>query len=168
MLGAAEGFAQRRGGRTDGPEGSEIGYGGYSAPTVSKFSLAVDGGANIALRKSSAEGAPLYLGGTASYWITDWATLGVHVNYAFNTERLVALIGPIFRTDTWPVSFNLGLRAGIANDEKTRFAISPEIGADMLLVDHFLIGLVVAWDLPIGEGANPSQLRIGLRLGWRF
>ena len=80
----------------------------------------------------------------------------------------MALIGPVFRTDTWPLSFNLGFRAGVANDDKTRFAISPELGADMLVADHFLLGFVAAWDVPIGSGATPSQVRIGLRLGWRF
>jgi hypothetical protein len=129
----------------------------------------LDGGANISVKKLGAKKAPLYLGGTVSYWIKDWATVGVHVNYAFNTERLVALLGPVFRTDTWPLSFTLGFRAGIANDAKTRFAISPEVGADMLIVnDHLLIGFLAAWDFPIGEGATPSQIRIGLKLGWRF
>jgi hypothetical protein len=167
MLGAVEGFAQKRGGRTDGPEGSEIGYGGYSRPMVSAFSLALDGGANFAT-KSGTTGTPMYIGGTASYWMTDWSALGVHCNYAFNTERFMALIGPSFRTDTWPLSFNVGLRAGIASDTKTRFAISPELGMDMLVVDHFIIGLLGAWDLPLGEGATPSQVRVGLKLGWRF
>jgi len=169
VLGATEAFAQRQGGRTDGPEGSEVGYGGYAPLEVRRFSLAVDGGASIGLKSmGKGNGAPLYVGGTLSYWMTDWSLLSVHANYAFNTERLMALIGPSFRTDTWPVSFTIGLKAGIAHDVKTRFALSPELGMDMLLAQRFIIGLLGAWDLPIGEGSKPSQLRIGLQLGWRF
>lgn len=168
-LGATEVWAQKQGGRTDGPEGSEVGYGGYTTPTVNRFSLAADMGANIAMKSFGGKGTPIYLGGTLSYWMTDWASLGLHSNYAFNTERFIALIGPTFRTDSGgPLSFNIGLRAGIASDEKVRFALSPELGMDMLLAQRLIIGLLGAWDVPLGEGARPSQLRIGLKLGWRF
>jgi len=168
MLGAAEGFAQRQGGRTDGAEGSEVGFGGYTASTVGRFSLAAEGGANFALKKGVADGAPLYVGGTLSYWMTDWSSIGLQANYAFNTERLMVLMGPSFRTDTWPMSFYIAVRAGFAKDTKTRFALSPELGADMLLAQRFIMGLLAAWDWPMGEGTMPSQLRVGLRLGWRF
>ncbi|MCL2625915.1 MAG: hypothetical protein FWD46_03730 [Cystobacterineae bacterium] len=171
MLGATEGLAQRQGGRTDGPENSEWGHGGYSRSTVGYFSVAVDWGANFAVKKSTASGTPLYVGGTGSYWITDWALMGVHLNYAFNTERFMALIGPTFRTDTWIMSFHASCKAGLAHDgrdKNSRFAISPQLGVDMVIIRHLLIGLLGVWDLPIGKGKMPSQIRVGLNLGWRF
>jgi len=167
VLGAAESFAQRQGGRTDGPEGSEVGHGSYTAPTVGRFSLAVDGGANFAMSSADKRSAP-YVGGSLSYWMTDWSSLSLQANYAFNTERVMVLIGPSFRTDTWPVSFTIGLKAGMAHDTRTQFALSPELGMDMLVAQRFIIGLLGAWDIPVVDGLKFSQVRIGLQLGWRF
>ncbi|MCL2177926.1 MAG: hypothetical protein FWB81_00710 [Cystobacterineae bacterium] len=171
MVGGVEGFAQARASGGGVPEEAERGLGGYSHTVASRFSVAVDGGANFVVKKSPAKGAPFYIGGTGSYWITEWALMGIHLNYAFNTERFMALIGPTFRTDTWPLSFHISCKAGFARDgqeKKSRLAVAPQFGMDILLVEHLIIGLLGAWDLPTGKGRMPSQVRLGLNLGWRF
>ncbi|MCL2011692.1 MAG: hypothetical protein FWG75_02735 [Cystobacterineae bacterium] len=184
MLGAAEGFAQRYGGRASAPEGSELDYGGYRYSKMGSFSLSAEWGANFAINSRNAEGerttsgSPMYVGGTGSYWITDWALLGMHFNYAFNTKRFMAVVGPTFRTDTWPLSFNMGFKAGLSNDDidrRTRFAISPSFGIDLLIEEHLMIGFSWAWDLQLDERdrrtparERASQIRMGLNLGWRF
>jgi hypothetical protein len=163
-------LAQERG-RTDGPEGSEIGKGGYESSFGGKWSLALDFGASV---RTSAPlsgvplGLPLYFGATATFWLTDWVQLDAHGAYAFDSGRVLALVGPRFRTPTWPVSGSLGLRPGIITEPNVglRFGLSPVASVDLILARHVLVGLQGSVDLPIA-GGSPG-LRLGLNAGWRF
>lgn len=161
--------AAQEGGRTDGPEGAEIGKGGYtSASEVSAFSLALNWGASVNLAPLNGVGAPLYLGATASYWVTDWFAAELHGAYAFNTSRVFSYLGPRFRTPTYPVSGGIGLRAGAIFDpfQGVRFGLSPVASVDLILQRHFLASLEACFDIPIA--GNGTTTRIGLTLGWRF
>ncbi len=170
LLGSVSAFAQERG-RTDGPEGSEVGRGGYSSSFGGKFSLALDFGASVKVTSTYHGvpfGSPLYFGGTGSFWLTDWFQLDAFGGYTFDSGRGLALIGPRIRTPTWPISGALGLRAGIITEPGVglRFALSPVASVDVILGRHFLLGLQGSIDVPIaGAGAG---LRIGLNAGWRF
>lgn len=154
-------------GRTDGPEGSEIGEGGYTSTTSGRLSLAVDWGGTVPVTPYA--GAPLYFGGTVSGWMADWFLLDAYGGYSLNTQRLDVLVGPRFRTATWPVSLSAGLRGGLMYDagiSSARFGISPVVAADMVFMRHLLVGLQGAVDIPVG--GNGQQFRIGLNIGWRF
>ncbi|MBX7098366.1 MAG: hypothetical protein K1X89_11685 [Myxococcaceae bacterium] len=167
VLLSATAFAQDRG-RTDGPENSEWGKGGYDKPLSGSFSLAFDFGGAINNTPLGGSGAPLYMGGTASYWMTDWFLMDLHGSYAFNSQRFHGLLGPRFRTATWPVSGSLGLRAGIITDPLAgvRFGLSPIAAVDMMFNRHLIAGLEGAIDIPIA--GNGVTYRIGLNIGWRF
>lgn len=174
LLAACAAGAQE-GGRTDGPEGSEVGKGGYPRPSgSSRLSLMIDWGAALPvgtvqpLGGLGPQGAPLYLGGTFSFWMYDWFLLDAHGSYAFNAGRVNALIGPRFRTATWPVAASLGLRAGAIYDPSTglRFGLSPVATVELILMKHLLLGLQGSFDIPLA--GNGSLLRIGLNVGWRF
>lgn len=156
-------------GRTDGPEGSEVGHGGYQSVSGGKFSLAADFGGAIVLSGAVA-GPPLYAGATATLWFTDWFKLDLLGNWVFNAQRLNVLVGPRFSTWGWPVTFGAGLHAGVIYDvgPGVRFGLSPNISADMLFARHFLASLKAALDIPIGAPVTPMAIRIGLSLGWRF
>ena len=165
----------QEGGRTDGAEGSEQGKGGYEKPSGNgKFSIALNWGASIPvglnapLGGNGFTGAPLYLGGTVSLWMFDWFLLDAHGSYAFNTGRTNILIGPRFRTNTWPVSASLGIRAGAIIDPQVglRFGLSPVATVDMIFIKHVLLGLEASFDVPVA--GNGASLRVGLNLGWRF
>lgn len=162
---SAVAFAQSPG-RTDGPEGSEVGTGGYRGQGVGKFSLAADFGGSVSLLGGST-GVPLYVGLTPSFWVADWFVLDLFGGYSFNSRTLNVLVGPRLRTPTWPLSGFLGLRAGPAfTPAGVRFSVSPIVGADLVAMKHLLAGLHLSCDLPIG---GPGiDLRIGLNLGWRF
>jgi hypothetical protein len=162
-------------GRTDGAEGSEVGHGGYTSSTMGRFSLVADFGGAIATTGPllGIQGAPLYVGGTASLWFADWFKLDLLGNWVFNAQRLNVLLGPRFSTPTWPVSFGGALHAGIMYDSggSVRFGLSPELSAEMLFARHFLAGLKVALDIPIGAASFARAdlvTRIGIHLGWRF
>lgn len=170
VLFSALAASAQEGGRTDDKEGSEVGKGGYDKPLSGKFSLAFDWGASIATRAplSGVSGAPLYLGGTFSFWMADWFLLDAHGSYSFDRQRTAILVGPRFRTWTWPISGSLGLRSGMIYEPNIglRFGLSPIASLDMIFARHFIAGLEGCVDVPI-EGTGAS-VRVGLNLGWRF
>lgn len=175
LLFTAFAAAAQEGGRTDGAEGSEQGKGGYERPSGSgRLSLVLNWGASAAvgvnppLSGNTFTGPPLYLGGTASLWMYEWFLFEAHGSYAFNSGRTNVLLGPRFRTNTWPVSGSLGLRAGAILDPQAglRFGLSPVASVEMIFFKHLLLALEGSWDIPIA--GNGSGVRVGLNLGWRF
>lgn len=163
--------AQERG-RTDGPEGSEYGKGGYADPGGGAFSLEFNWGAAMHAgphRRGAPEGPPLFLGATASFWGDDWVQLDVSGAYLLDGGRVDLLAGPRFRTYGWPLSLSVGLKAGlmVIPQEGTFFGLSPQVGADLLLGnEHVLLGLGYAPDIPIGGGSLAHKLF--MNIGYRF
>lgn len=161
--------AQSRG-RTDGPEGSEYGKGGYQRlGGAQQFSIAFDWGAAIESDTRRYDGTPLFFGLTASYWMTDWFLLDASGNYLLSSKKFNLLVGPRFRTVTYPVSFVVGLKAGpiFFNNNTVRFGISPVAGFDLLLERHVLLGINYAPDIPLGDDGGVSH-RIFMTIGYRF
>ena len=92
--------AQERG-RTDGPEGSEYGKGGYESLDEDRLSLELHWGAAVNQESSPAgapEGPPLFLGLTASFLGDGWYQLDFTGAYVFDGGRLNLLVGPRVRT----------------------------------------------------------------------
>jgi hypothetical protein len=172
--GAAQ--AQERG-RTDGPEGSEYGKGGYSrAPLGGNFSIQLDWGGAV-LDNGANGGTPMVIGGTLTFWQDDWFLLDLSGAYLANGKRTDLLIGPRFRTPYWPVSLSLGLKAGaiffpqvLDTSSTVRFGLSPQVGLDLLFNDKIPLGLNYALDIPIGTPAGVDLIahRIYLSVGYRF
>lgn len=163
LLGSSVGWAQERG-RTDGPEGSEYGKGGYEKHGGGSFSVQADLGAAI---QDGATGVPLYGGATASFWASDWFLLDLSGGYLGPNGKVNVLAGPRFRTATWPISGTLGLKAGaIFTRSGLRFGLSPQAGADLLFHDRFLLGLNYAPDIAIG--GDGVAHRIFMSIGYRF
>lgn len=159
-------LAQERG-RTDGPEGSEIGKGGYADPSAGSVSLQLDWGGSFA---EFDQDPPLFVGGTASYWMDDWFLVDLSGAYLFNTETFQALVGPRFRSPfTYPLAFSLGLKAGVAllGGDDVYFTLSPQVGGDFLVSDKVLLGLTYSPDFYLGADSNPNH-RVFLNLGYRF
>jgi hypothetical protein len=177
VLGSTWAFAQGQG-RTDGPEGSEYGKGGYQpAPSASvagnggRVSLAFNGGASLyrpAPLSGTGLNVPLFAGATVSFWADDWFLIDLSGAHLFNAQRTQFLIGPRFRTPTWRISGYAGLQAGAMFDATNGllFGLSPNVGGDLLLTDNWLLGLGYALDIPIGGGSTAS--RLSLNLGYRF
>jgi hypothetical protein len=172
VLLAAPGLAaaQERG-RTDGPEGSEVGKGGYVRPNGGRFSLQLDWGASLKDYRplgGAPVGPPLFVGLTASLWADEWFVLDASAAYLADSGRILALIGPRFRTGFWPVSLYAGVRAGLIQSPAVgaRFGLSPSVGADLTLANHVLLGLNYSLDWPVaGDGLGH---RIFMNVGYRF
>lgn len=164
-------------GRTDGPEGSEYGKGGYRDPGGGHFSLEFNWGAAVNQKpppEGAPEGPPLFLGLTASLWGDDWYQLDFSGAYVLDGSRLDLLVGPRVRTYGYPLSLHLGLKAGaiVIPEVGLRFGLSPQIGADLLLGDHdnIILGLAYAPDIPLPveiEGDSVTH-RLFMSLGYRF
>jgi hypothetical protein len=156
-------------GRTDGPEGSEIGHGGYSRPSnYGWLSIQLDWGAAL-LNNGSNDGAPLEVGGTLSFWQDDWFLLEVSGEYLDRGHRTDLLVGPRFRAAGWPVALSVGLKAGaiFLPENNVRFGIAPQVGLDLDVHRGILVGLNYAMDIPIDE-TDLIAHRVFLSLGYRF
>lgn len=160
-------LAQERG-RTDGPEGSEYGKGGYGEPGGGMFSLSLSWGAALPSTPLSGNTAPLFVGAIGTFWLDDWFVFDVAPSYLFNSRRLNLLVGPRFRTMGYPIGAYIGLHAGAISipDAGVRFALSPQLGVDMTFADHYLAGLGYAMDIPLG-GPSTNH-RIFMNVGYRF
>lgn len=163
-------LAQERG-RTDGPEGSEYGKGGYSRASSGRFSFQLNFGAALGENNylSGVGRVPLMAGLTATFWGDEWIVVDLDGIYNFQQSRIHALIGPRFRTGFWPVSLWAGLKAGptITAGEGVRFSLTPTVGADMMVGDHLLAGLGYAFDIQFGASAYSTH-RIFMSVGYRF
>jgi hypothetical protein len=163
--------AQNTGGRTDGPEGSELGQGGYTSEGGGKFSLGLQWGASLQETQplSGAGGtAPLFVGVTGAYWADDILLLEMAGQYLLNNNRVNLMVGPKVRTGFWPISLYLGLKAGaiLIPNAGLRFGLSPEVGADILIRRKAMLGLGYAADFAIG--GTGTNHRIYMSFGWRF
>lgn len=160
--------AQERG-RTDGPEGSEYGKGGYEARREGRFSLGLDFGASmISNPVANRVGPPIFAGLTVSFWGDDWFVVDASGAYLLDSQRIDILVGPRFRTAFYPVSAHIGLKAGtvISPTSGLRFAISPQIGGELLLADKLIMGLNYNVDVPIW--ADAVAHRVYMTMGYRF
>ncbi len=170
MLGLSIAAPAQSRGRNDGSQDSEYGKGGsQQIGGAPHFSLAFDWGAVIESDTRRYNGAPLFLGLTASYWTTDWFLLDASANYLLSSKKFDLLLGPRFRTVTYPFSFAVGLKAGpiFFNDSSVRLGISPQAGFDLILEGHVLLGLSYAPDIPLGGDGGVSH-RILIGVGYRF
>jgi len=169
VLGATGALAQERG-TTTGPEGSEIGKGGYvSGPGgLGGFSLTADGGGVITI-KGGQFSPPLFAGLTASFWDADFYRIDLSGFYVPDPKLWGALLGPSFHTTTWPIAFSIGFQAGlfIPNSGSVNFIVSPRVGMDWITQSHFQLGIFSNFDIDVAN-FDASIIRIGLSLGWRF
>jgi hypothetical protein len=172
LAAAAPCLAQERG-RTDGPEGSEYGKGGYFSPTGSHdFSVNFSFGGAIQSDQSDGGkyGAPLFAGVTATFWPSDWVVFDLSGTYVASGRRFNALAGPRFRTPfLYPLSLSAGLQAGVIvlKDAGARFGISPNAMIDFEVTRRILFGLGYALDVPVSSGAGVVH-RVFVSAGFRF
>jgi hypothetical protein len=154
------------GGRTDGPEGSEIGHGGYTKRSGGKFSLQLDFGAKI---PTAPNRVPLFAGLTGGFWVDEWFVVDATALYSFDQQTQIQ-VGPRFRTITYPMSANIGVKAGATVFNRAgvvAFTVSPQAGADFVL-NNVLFGLSYAIDLSFLTSTPSVGHRVFMSLGYRF
>ncbi|MFW5879049.1 MAG: hypothetical protein ACOCVR_04440 [Myxococcota bacterium] len=162
--------SQKRG-RTDGPEGSHIGAGGYEPAGFHRYSLELQFGAALSERPPLSGrdvGPPISLGALFAFWGDDWVRMDLSAHHLLSNGHTALLVGPRFQSGFWPVSGSAGLKAGLIwiPEVGPRFGISPQVGAEMLLGDSPLLGIGWALDIPIGEPGLSH--RPHMNAGFRF
>ena len=155
-------------GRTDGPEGSEIGKGGYRlAGTPGTWSVAPFLGAAMVESDGDSETDLMY--GLNVGWRTeDW--LGVHASYAFIQDQETSLFGVGVRNilEYEPFNYHLSLDAELyaPSEGDTSFGIAPGAGAEVLLTDNLSLGLQYQRDFIFSDepiGINRFTARVAFR-----
>ena len=155
-------------GRTDGPEGSEIGKGGYPyAGIAGAFSVAPILGAAMVESDRDSETDLMY--GLNVGWRTeDW--LGVHASYAFILDQQTNLFGVGVRNilEYEPFNYHLSLDAELYSPSEgdTNFGLAPGVGAEVLLNDNLSLGLQYQRDFIFSDesiGINRFTARMAFR-----
>jgi hypothetical protein len=177
LLVAPSALGQERG-TTTGPEGSEIGKGGYepASSVAGSFSIRVEGGGAFPVEGSFDQ--PFFVGGTASYWVDDFYRLDVSGAYIPTGNDVgtgddlavwEALVGPSFHFLTYTVGLTLGVQAGVQlpSEGDEHFLISPRVGLDFLPDGPLLLGFAANYDWAVDDN-DASITRAYLSLGVRF
>lgn len=130
-------------GRTDGPEGSEIGKGGYRHARIQgAFSVAPILGAAMVESDRDSE-TDLVYGLNVGWRTEDW--LGVHASYALILDQETSLFGVGVRNilEYEPFNYHLSLDAELyaPSEGDTNFGLAPGVGAEVLLNDNLSLGL---------------------------
>lgn len=165
-------WAQEAGGRTDGPEGSEVGYGGYqSVRPRTRFALTVDWGGTVVSNGYVTRSA-FAAGGTASFFADEWIALDLSGEYLYDRDGVELLAGPRFRLPTYPVGISGALKAGTVfwtppnQNTVGYFALSPQASLELNLFEHVPLALTYALDIPFG--ADQVINRIFMSAGYKF
>lgn len=161
-------------GRTDGPEGSEVGRGGYPhyGTPGSLFIEPFFGAANVDIEGTGDESSQtdLIYGANVGYFMEEW--LGVHAGYGYiagdqKASIYSAGIRNILRNE--PFNWFMGLDTELYSPDEgnSHFGIAPGVGAEVVLSDRFRAGLQYQHDFIFSDDTI-SINRFTARLQLKF
>ena len=162
-------------GRTDGPEGSEYGKGGYRfLTTYGKYYL--EGYFGAAVIDIEPDNVPnvsktdLMGGFGAGYLVEEW--LAVQLGYGHISGDLSAdlySIGMRQSVNRRPFNYQFGLDAEIYSPDSgsSKFGIAPAVGAELIMSEHLRLGLQFQHDFIFSDD-NISINRFSARLQYNF
>ena len=145
-------------GRTDGPEGSEYGKGGYSRYGFGGgyFLEGYFGSAQVDLEVEGADNTSetdLLAGLTIGYQIEDW--LSFQVGFGQISDQKIGLynIGARSRSDFDPFGYFLTLDAGLVSPDggDSKFSVTPGAGVDLRLGEKLGVGLAFQHDFVMSD-----------------
>lgn len=143
-LAAGAGAKEPEPGRTDGPEGSEYGKGGYQRHhTGGGYYLdGYFGSASVDWEGLRAQ-SDLIAGFDAGYMVEDW--LAFQVGYGYITDQKIGLYSLGMRSsyDAEPFNYYFTLGAEVFSPDQgdSQFGLVPGVGAEMMLNDRLRVGL---------------------------
>ncbi len=173
-LAASAGAKEPEPGRTDGPEGSEYGKGGYVRRNSS-----VSGGGYYAegyLGSASVnpEGQPtrsnLIAGVNAGYMVEDWLSFQAGFGHIDEQETNLYSIGMRSMYNAEPFNYYFGLGAEIfdpAGQVDNQFGLVPGVGAEMILNERVRVGIDYQHDVVMGDHTtNIDRVGVHVRIGF--
>jgi opacity protein-like surface antigen len=158
---ASAGAAEPDTGRTDGPEGSEYGTGGYRYYGLGGryFLESFFGSARVDVEVEEVEDldhssqTDLLGGFNVGYQIEEG--LSFLLGFGYISEQKISLFSGGMRTnyDLRPFSYFLSLDAEIYSPDQgdSKFGIVPGAGAELLLSDHLRVGLAYQHDFVFSD-----------------
>jgi hypothetical protein len=163
-------------GRTDGPEGSEYGKGGYPFYRetgefyldgyVGSATVDIEFKDNLTPNFSQTD---IVYGISAGYQVEDW--LGFGLGFGHITEQKINLYsaGVLASYNLEPLNYFLSLDAEIFNPEtgSSKFGFAPGVGAEVVLTDYLRAGLRFQHDFIFADDTI-SINRFTARLQLRF
>ena len=162
-------------GRTDGPEGSEYGKGGYRYFRTDGrlFVEGFFGAARVAWEAKGASDSnsttDLIAGINAGYQVEDW--LSFQLGYGHISDQKINLFAGGMRSayNLEPFSYFFSLDAELFSPDKgeEQFALVPGVGAEMVLNDHLRVGLGYQHDFIFADD-NMGIDRVTARVQFRF
>ena len=168
------GVADTEPGRTDGPEGSEYGKGGYrySGMGGQYYLEPFFGSAQVGREVEGADESSrtdLVGGFNAGYQIEDW--LAFQLGFAYISEQQISLYSAGIRNryNLEPFGYFFALDAEIYSpeQEKSQFGIAPGAGAELLLSERLRVGLGYQHDFIFSDD-NIGINRFTAKLQFKF
>ena len=157
-------------GRTDGPEGSEYGKGGYRYwSTGGAYFLEGFVGAAVVDTDLEVSETDLFSGVNAGYMVEDW--LAVQLGFGHISDQKTNLFSAGMRSsyDLDPFSYSFSLDTELYSPDvgSTKFGIAPGVGAEMHLSERLHIGLLFQHDFIFADD-NISINRFSGKIQFQF
>lgn len=157
-------------GRTDGPEGSEYGKGGYRYwSTGGAYFLEGFVGAAVVDTDLEVSKTDLFSGVNAGYMVEDW--LAVQLGFGHISDQKTNLFSAGMRSsyDLDPFSYSFSLDTELYSPDvgSTKFGIAPGVGAEMHLSERLHIGLRFQHDFIFADD-NISINRFSGKIQFQF
>ena len=144
-LAASAGAGEPEPGRTDGPEGSEYGKGGYwRYRTNGEFLVeGYFGAAAVDIDERSFSRTDLISGVNAGYMVEDWLAFRIGYGHISDQGTDLFSIGMLSSYNLEPFNYFFSLDAELYSPDpgEDKFGIVPGAGAEMVLGDHVRVGL---------------------------
>ena len=174
VVGVGVGVADIEPGRTDGPEGSEYGKGGYRYNRMGGqyYLEPFFGSAQVGREVEGADNisqTDLMGGFNAGYQIEDW--LAFQLGFGYISEQKISLFSAGIRNryNLEPFGYFFALDAEIYSPEQgnNQFGIVPGAGAELLLSERLRVGLGYQHDFIFSDG-NIGINRFIAKLQFKF
>ena len=145
----------RESGRTDGPEGSEVGAGGYAyGGPAGRFYVNPSFGSGIFNGKTNGNGAGLLYSLNLGYEREGW--LAIEGGYSYLSDRTMSIysLGSRLDYNADPFVYYFSLQAGLykPEDGESDFGLAPGAGIDIILNDRIRLGLNYKRDFIFSDG----------------
>jgi hypothetical protein len=158
LVTAGPSFAGPEPGRTDGPEGSEYGKGGYSRYGLGGeyFLEGFFGSAQVDVEVEGADNTSqtdLLAGLTLGYQIEDWLYFQVGYGHISDQKLNLYSVGTRSRYDLSPFGYFLTLDAGLLSPDggDSNFSVTPGAGVDLMISEKLQVGLAFQHDFVMSD-----------------
>ena len=168
LVTAPPGVAQE--GRTDGPEGSEYGKGGYPfSGREARLYLNPLFGSGIFEVAGAGDQTGLLYGLDVGYEMEEW--IGLEGSYSYLRDRELSIfgLGSRFSYNRHPFIYSFTVQAGLYSQKTgdNNFGLAPGTGVDIVVGERYRVGLHYRRDFVFSDSRTRLN-RVFARIGFYF